>query len=179
MYEYIEKAINAWLLSFFAAKMGQGSAVTTLKLEDIKIASLRSQRDWEGWQLPALGIANRLAYRTAAGHGGGRVRLYRALPYLLTFVVMGDEQEIVADNLQTLLHRAESHFRNLTHADTATIQSADGEVFRGLRYYAATGDTDAERQAGLTRLRFYEDPRTKKIYGAGDYSIAILTTTGA
>ena len=181
MATFIEKSIDTWLLSFFALKMGSGSDYADLKLEDIRIASLRTQSDWVDWQLPALGCARRYARRRIAGHGPAKPKLYRVNPYALTFVVKGDTQDEASDLLLELLARAESTLRSITPADIGgAITTDNGGRFIKLLYYEST-DPDAtvdERQAGFTRTRFYRDPADNRIFGAGDYNIVFLTTTG-
>ena len=181
MAKFIEQAIDAWMTNFFTTQMGAESSYDTLRLEEIKLANPRSQVDWADWTLPALAFSTRLAFRRPAGHGLGKLRLYRAIPYTLTFVTLGNEQAEARDMVLELIARAETAFSNITSSDiNGAITTDSGERFRRICYYAneEAGATDVERAAGMSRTRFYKNNNNGTVWGVGDYTVVFLTTTG-
>lgn len=179
----IEKAIDNWLLDFFATKMGKESEYTTLQLDEIQIASLRTQADWAdwevSWELPVLGCASRFAHRRPAGHGIGKLRLYKAIPYVLTFIALADDQNAARDVLLELFDRTQSLLSEQTTLTSAgsSIQNLNSKFVRLVHFASEeAGATAAERQAGDTRIRYYKNVADGKTWGAGDYSIVFLTT---
>lgn len=186
----IEKAIDNWLLTFLAAELGEESDYETLRLDEIREASLTAPADWmdwkEDWTLPALGFTSVLAQRRSAGHGSpmGKQRRYRAIPYVLTFVVLTDDKSAARDDLNELFDRAESLFFATTTLTSAAVAIQTNSPGKLAKLLCMTSDdpaaTAAERGAGSSLIRYYRHTAEgNKVWGRGIYNVVFLVTTGA
>jgi hypothetical protein len=168
--EAIENVIDAWLIEKFTEQMGSSSAYTNTKLVQIETAILRTPKDWEAWNFPAMAISNRLVERDAGMHP---LRLEKSITYLLTFVTNDTEGAAIVKS-RTLLTRAERALLAL-HGSLNGIVNDYGERAKQLLFYKSPQSP----HAGASRLRKYSDPKNaSKWFVAQDISIVINTITG-
>lgn len=171
MAEAIQNVINPFLITHFHEQMGSASSFATLKLaQRPRVAILRTQSTWRGWSLPALGLGNRTILRPEAAHPGAR--LTKVFPYILTFVVQG-EQDQALESSATLLVRAETILRTLSTGQLNLVSDGGERVNRLL-----LTPNDFDRANGSSQIRTYLDTETRdKWYCAADISIQFTTTT--
>jgi hypothetical protein len=171
--ESIENVIDAWLVEKLTESIGTGSDYATLKVKRIEAAILRTQKDWESWTLPGIGIATRIEQWQADEHIGGNIVLSNNIPYVLTIVVNGEEATAIS-NARTILARLKDALKTF-HADVGALTTDTDEQVERVYFFKSRHAEDA----GRIRLRKYDDVKNGGMkYIAIDLSVVITTIGG-